>query len=69
MRTHRVEQKLARILLEVGEPAPPAKVLAATAGGDKRRLRGLPAIARAVVTRSRIRSGSRSAGDQVSKAD
>ena len=37
------ERKLARILLEVGEPAPDPKSYG-TAGGDERRLRELPAI-------------------------
>lgn len=41
------EQKLARILVEVGEPAPQA-IGHATAGGDERRLRGIPAIGRGV---------------------
>jgi hypothetical protein len=40
------QQKLARILLEVGEPAPPSTGV--TAGGDERRLRGIPAIGRGV---------------------
>ena len=40
------EQKLARILLEVGKPAPAPKLYAATAGGDGRRLRGIPAHAK-----------------------
>ena len=39
--------KLAKILLEVGEPIP-EKVGHATAGGDERRLRGIPAIGRGV---------------------
>lgn len=39
--------KIAKILLEVGEPLPdtPTK---ATAGGDERKLRGIPAIGRGV---------------------
>lgn len=41
------EAKLARILVEVGEPAPQT-VGHATAGGDERRLRGIPAIGRGV---------------------
>ena len=40
------EQKLARILIDVGEPAPPKQ--GATAGGDERKLRGIPAIGRGV---------------------
>ena len=40
------ERKLARILLEVGEPAPDPKLYRGTAAGDERRLRGLPAVAR-----------------------
>jgi hypothetical protein len=39
------ERKLARILIETGEPAPSAA--GATAGGDERRLCGIPAISRA----------------------
>lgn len=39
--------KIARILIEVGEPAP-VTILRATAGGDERRLRGIPAIGRGV---------------------
>lgn len=38
------QQKLARILLETGEPAPPTTVTKATLSGDTRRLRGIPAI-------------------------
>lgn len=41
------ERKLARILIEVGEPAP-TRIGHATAGGDERRLRGVPCIARGV---------------------
>jgi hypothetical protein len=41
------ERKLARILLETGEHAP-TKIGHATAGGDERRLRGIPAIGRGV---------------------
>jgi hypothetical protein len=41
------ERKLARILLETGEAAP-VKVGHATAGGDQRKLRGIPAIGRGV---------------------
>lgn len=41
------QRKLARILLETGEPAP-IRVGHATAGGDERRLRGIPAIGRGV---------------------
>jgi hypothetical protein len=41
------ERKLARILLETGEPAP-THVGHATSGGDEKRLRGLPAIGRNV---------------------
>lgn len=40
------EQKLARILLETGDHAP--TIGHATAGGDERKLRGIPAIARGV---------------------
>lgn len=40
------QAKLARILLDVGEPAPPSTGV--TAGGDERRLRGIPAIGRGV---------------------
>ena len=39
--------KLSEILLETGEPAPDLK-LHGTAGGDRDRLRGLPAIGRGV---------------------
>lgn len=39
------ERKLARILLETGEPAPPKLTHASAAGGDCARLRGLPAVA------------------------
>ena len=40
------QRKLASILLEVGEPAPSPKIYSATAGGDGRRLRGIPAHAK-----------------------
>ncbi len=40
-------QKIAKILLEVGEPAPELPNHA-TAGGDERKLRGIPAIGRGV---------------------
>jgi hypothetical protein len=40
------ERKLARILLETGEEAPPLNSAGATAAGDPARLRGLPAIGR-----------------------
>ena len=41
------QAKLARILVEVGEPAPaPRAFRGVTSGGDERRLRGLPAISR-----------------------
>ena len=36
------ERKLARILLETGEPAPITTVTKATLPGDTRRLRGIP---------------------------
>ena len=39
-------QKIAKILLEVGEPLPVNTH--ATAGGDERKLRGIPAIGRGV---------------------
>ena len=39
-------RKLAKILLETGEAAPPASSAGATAPGDGRRLRGIPAVAR-----------------------
>lgn len=42
------QAKLARILIEVGEPAPQTPIGHATAGGDERKLRGIPAIARGV---------------------
>lgn len=42
------EQKLAAILLETGEEAPPKRVAGARSGGDERALRGLPAIGRGV---------------------
>jgi hypothetical protein len=38
------ERKLAQILLETGEPAPPPQSAGATAPGDGRRLRGIPAV-------------------------
>jgi hypothetical protein len=41
------QAKLARILIEVGEPAPDTPTHA-TAGGDERKLRGIPAIGRGV---------------------
>jgi hypothetical protein len=40
------EQRLAAILLELGEEAPPAGWTGATAPGDRRRLRGIPAVSR-----------------------
>lgn len=39
--------KLTRILLETGEPAP-ITIGHGTAGGDERKLRGIPAIGRGV---------------------
>ena len=42
------ERKLAKILLETGEMAPPAQTAGVTSGGDPERLRGLPAIGRGV---------------------
>jgi hypothetical protein len=42
------QHKLARILIETGEQAPPATVVRATLAGDERRLRGIPCIARGV---------------------
>ena len=42
------EKKLAKILLETGEAAPPRAQVGATSGGDPARLRGLPAIGRNV---------------------
>lgn len=42
------ERKLARILLETGEPAPTAVRAGATPAGDEQRLRGIPAIGRGV---------------------
>jgi len=39
--------KINRIILETGEPTP-TRILNATAGGDERRLRGIPAIGRGV---------------------
>ncbi len=41
------QRKLGRILLETGEHTPP-KIGHATAGGDERKLRGIPAIGRGV---------------------
>ncbi len=41
------QRRLARILIEVGEPAPNMKHTG-TAGGDERKLRGIPAIGRGV---------------------
>lgn len=40
--------KLARILIDVGEPAPPTTAYRATAAGDEAKLRGIPAIGRNV---------------------
>jgi hypothetical protein len=41
--THAADQrKLARILLETGDPAPTTTVARATLPGDTRRLRGIP---------------------------
>ena len=45
-RQHPLGAELARILVEVGEPAPSLKILSATAGGDGRRLRSIPAHAK-----------------------
>lgn len=42
------QRKLARILLETGEAAPTTTRPGATAGGDERKLRGIPAIGRGV---------------------
>src|SRR4051812_4783386 len=42
------ERKLAKLLLETGEAAPPKSTTGVTSGGDERRLRGLPAIGRGV---------------------
>ena len=42
------ERKLARILLETGETAPPKTSAGATSGGDWQRMRGLPMIAKGV---------------------
>jgi hypothetical protein len=53
-RFHKHEQhqadlhKIARILIDVGEPAPEIPAGHATAGGDERKLRGIPAIGRGV---------------------
>jgi len=41
-----LDRKLAKILLETGEPAPVRSGV--TAGGDERRLRGVPAVGRGV---------------------
>lgn len=41
------QAKIARILIEVGEPAPETPAHG-TAGGDERKLRGIPAIGRGV---------------------
>jgi len=40
------QRKLSRILIEIGEEAP--TTTRATAGGDERKLRGIPAIGRGV---------------------
>jgi hypothetical protein len=42
------ERRLAAILLETGEAAPPKTAAGATAGGDASRLRGIPALGRGV---------------------
>lgn len=42
------DQKLARILIEVGEPAPASKTFRSAPAGDERTLRGIPAIGRNV---------------------
>ncbi len=42
------ERKLARILIEVGEPAPASRTFRATAAGDEQRLRGIPCQAKGV---------------------
>ncbi len=42
------EAKLARILIEVGEPAPSSRTFRAALPGDERTLRGIPAIGRNV---------------------
>ncbi len=42
------ERKLARFLIEVGEPAPASKTFRAALPGDERTLRGIPAIGRSV---------------------
>lgn len=39
---------LARIALEVGENVPQRPIAGATAGGDERKLRGIPAVGRGV---------------------
>jgi len=39
-------EKVDRIVGEVGEPVAPAGVAGATAAGDERRLRGIPAVGR-----------------------
>lgn len=41
------ERRLARILLETGDEAPPSAT-GSTSGGDPARLRGLPAVGRGV---------------------
>jgi len=41
------DRKFAKILLETGGMVPPEMATGATAGGDRDRLRGLPAIGRA----------------------
>ena len=38
------ERKLARILLEVGEPAPEPNVRPSARGGDWQRMRGVPCV-------------------------
>ena len=40
--------KVARIVAEAGEPEEPASAAGATAAGDERRLRGVPAVGRGV---------------------
>lgn len=42
------ERRLARILLETGDPTPIQTTTRATLPGDTRRLRGIPAIGRGV---------------------
>lgn len=41
-------RKIGRILEETGDPGPTQTVARATLGGDDRRLRGIPCIARGV---------------------